>query len=681
MEVNITNSNDTETSDSTPSTSTSRGKPSTAPLWDMFKLKMMPNGTVSNTWVECLLCKKDVSRKNRTTTNMWAHLRVHHSKVFTSLIPTMSKSTSIQGKPSDSAISCNSDSVDVEVLRVDGDSDIEEYQYDNDNETDTSSSKQPVVRKRKFEGPLDRAFRSANPIKKNTPKWHKITDSVTNFLVKSMSPIRTVELESFKELLHVMEPGYQVPSRKYFSEEAIPKTYNNAVSKLKIEIQGTMKYFSLTTDAWSSAVNMNPYVSLTCHYINNDWKLVSRNLTTVFAPEDHTGENLAQLWKDTLALWSLREERLVSITTDNGSNMIAGVVKNKWFRVPCFGHVLHNAVNKAMLDDRIADARNFCKKITAVFSHSSKRRFRLRAIQAEQNIPIHCVKTDCSTRWNSTYAMMERIVEQQEAIRRVLADDKSTSSLLVDWWENMVTVEEITHALKDYALLTDCLSGEQHVTISAVAPLLRHISTLAESVDDVEEISAIEQHIKETIAEYMIPRFSEDNLTSFLAMCTTLDPRYKKFVENHDPALYEVVRKKLAEEANTISISTVSAEILSEPKSSKSASKTLEDILLTVTDGTANAQAVPSIEDELNSYFVFPMLPMKSDPLAWWGKNAHIYPHLSEVARRYLCTPSTSVPSERLFSKCGEIMSLKRNKLSPEKANMLVFLASNYNAA
>ena len=36
--------------------------------------------------------------------------------------------------------------------------------------------------------------------------------------------------------------------------------------------------------------------------------------------------------------------------------------------------------------------------------------------------------------------------------------------------------------------------------------------------------------------------------------------------------------------------------------------------------------------------------------------------------------PSTSVPSERLFSKAGEITSLKRNRLKSKAVDMMLFL-------
>ena len=53
------------------------------------------------------------------------------------------------------------------------------------------------------------------------------------------------------------------------------------------------------------------------------------------------------------------------------------------------------------------------------------------------------------------------------------------------------------------------------------------------------------------------------------------------------------------------------------------------------------------------------------------------FPILTELARAILCIPATSVPSECVFSRVGEIQDDLRNRLDPAILEMLVFLKDN----
>jgi hypothetical protein len=65
------------------------------------------------------------------------------------------------------------------------------------------------------------------------------------------------------------------------------------------------------------------------------------------------------------------------------------------------------------------------------------------------------------------------------------------------------------------------------------------------------------------------------------------------------------------------------------------------------------------------------------DPLKWWHENRLRFPNVALVARQLLGVPATSVASERAFSKAGDIITKKRNRLGPTKAEMVLFLMEN----
>lgn len=72
---------------------------------------------------------------------------------------------------------------------------------------------------------------------------------------------------------------------------------------------------------------------------------------------DVVGAYIAELWKTMLQNWDLALSKIVAITTDNGANMVSAAQQAGFLRIPCFGHVLHNGVNKSLDNQRITAAK------------------------------------------------------------------------------------------------------------------------------------------------------------------------------------------------------------------------------------------------------------------------------------------------------------------------------------
>ncbi len=60
--------------------------------------------------------------------------------------------------------------------------------------------------------------------------------------------------------------------------------------------------------------------------------------------------------------------------------------------------------------------------------------------------------------------------------------------------------------------------------------------------------------------------------------------------------------------------------------------------------------------------------------LSWWKKHSCIYPQLSRLALPLLSIPASLTTSERVFSETGRILEARRQQLSPESLDSLVFL-------
>ena len=136
-------------------------------------------------------------------------------------------------------------------------------------------------------------------------------DLVTQFIAKEMMPIRIVEMPGFREMLTKLEPWYELSSRKYFTKTAVPSLYTKTCDNIVASLRN-MQYYTITTDMWSATGTMTPYMAVTVHYIDVEWRLQSHCLQTIFVPEDHTAENLTR----NFGILDLAWKKLSLVTTE-----------------------------------------------------------------------------------------------------------------------------------------------------------------------------------------------------------------------------------------------------------------------------------------------------------------------------------------------------------------------------
>ena len=100
-----------------------------------------------------------------------------------------------------------------------------------------------------------------------------------------------------------------------------------------------------------------------------------------------------------------------------------------------------------------------CCSLVEIFSRSWKKTCDLRNKQEQLNLPYHKLVSDVCTRWGSTYEMASRVVEQQNAVCSVLADDRK-------YWckmsseEELSTIESVVKVVEplSYFIRTSCYS-------------------------------------------------------------------------------------------------------------------------------------------------------------------------------------------------------------------------------
>jgi hypothetical protein len=63
-----------------------------------------------------------------------------------------------------------------------------------------------------------------------------------------------------------------------------------------------------------------------------------------------------------------------------------------------------------------------------------------------------------------------------------------------------------------------------------------------------------------------------------------------------------------------------------------------------------------------------------TDILKYWCAKQYQYPVIARIARNHLAIPATSAASERVFSNGSDIITKKRNRLSPPTIRYLLCL-------
>jgi hypothetical protein len=163
-----------------------------------------------------------------------------------------------------------------------------------------------------------------------------------------MRPFSTVETEAFRKLLQVLEPRYVVPGRTHFSEKIIPELYEEVREQVSAEIQ-TADAVAIITDGWTSRATES-YITVTGHFIDEDWNLKNYVLQTRPTDIAHTAINIGEVLKDAVEEWDLRRpHNILPVVTDNASNMDGAIREaNLTPHVKCLAHTVNLATQRGL---------------------------------------------------------------------------------------------------------------------------------------------------------------------------------------------------------------------------------------------------------------------------------------------------------------------------------------------
>ena len=481
----------------------------------------------------------------------------------------------------------------------------------------------------------------------------------------------------FRHLLHKFEPRYIPPDRKTIATNYIPSLFEREKQRIHQQLKNVVN-FAVTTDIWTSRAN-HAYTGLTVHYIDSSYTLQCHLLETKEFPDSHTAVNIQEEVTEIFDDWGLSDKKLVGVTTDNGTNITRAVNLLGWSHchLPCFSHTLQLGVEKAGRIPMIAKATARCRRLVGHFNHSAKACYLLRAKQEDLHHKKHALIQDVVTRWNSTFYMVNRVLEQQQPICATLLELRRGDLMPSD--SEFATLESYRDIMKPLVDITEAIGAEKWVTVSTIRPILHKLLNVHLKLSPGRD-SQVVRAMKEAISSDLSKRYTDSTL-EILAKATFLDPRFKTLQFLKPEERREIELNIELDMVEILSAANVSNDnIPSEPPAKRFCGEhklleLLNDVVNPTQESHETVSAPQKAKAELSRYVGEESTG--KNPLLWWSENTLRYPKLHQLVHRYLCIPATLVPSERAFSIAGHVVNQKRASLLPDTVNMMVFLADN----
>ncbi|XP_056860062.1 putative AC transposase [Raphanus sativus] len=504
-------------------------------------------------------------------------------------------------------------------------------------------------------------------------------------LIQHNLPYSFVEYEKIREAFTYVNPSIEFWSRNTAASD-VYKIYEREKQKLKAVLAKIPGRVCLTTDLWR-AITVEGYMCLTVHYVDVDWVLKTKIISFCAFPPPHTGVAIALKLTELLREWGL-EKKVFSLTVDNASanDNMQGILKRKlqkdlvcsgeFFHVRCSAHILNLIVQDGLAV--ISGALDKIRETVKFLKGSESREITFQNCIETVGVPAEVAKAglilDVTTRWNSTYFMLDRAIDFKEALRNLKEVDRSYKSFPSELeWDRS---ERICKLLEPFAEVTKLISGSSYPTANLYFMQVWSIKCWLRRHEDSEDrvIREMVEAMKEKFNKYW------EEFSDILAIAAVLDPRLKfAFLEYCynilDPETCKLnlvyIRGKLVKlfgEYKKDTGATTSASTSHAPRHIPSGYGGFYAYFSQKTGGSGKSP--------LDIYLDEPVVDMESfsslDAISYWKDNAGRFKELSSMACDVLSIPLTTVASESSFSIGSRVLNKYRSCLLPTNVQALI---------
>jgi hypothetical protein len=535
-----------------------------------------------------------------------------------------------------------------------------------------------------------------------------------------MKAFTTVESPEFQQMFRDI-PGIDPPfTSRHTLRDRIMQEFSIQRNKLKSELTLTCKTISLSLDVWTSQ-NQLPILGIIGHWLTDEFEYRERLLEFAELQGIHSGENLAGVVENMLIELSL-EDKLVSITGDNASNneamaselffslsdrpreqdaMPAPLYRGLDSYIRCLAHVLNlivkdilHALGSGTMEqaqatcDHLQNGNSITKqsaigrlRILALWiNRSPQRRQKWKEICRLNNLPDKFVEYDITTRWNSTFRMIDDGLKSRRQVNKFLNLQEELPPFTPEDWSRLDQIHGVLHKFNEFTLFV----SKRNPQISLAVPIYYELHELLDDVSegngdfanlDRDIIAAVKEGMKKYEKYYSI---MDDCDTYYTAL--VLDPRVKGELilrelqdGNAGTMILETIRTKLHQlYAASNSEHYAMASRQSSPKHSDVESRMLRKL-----------QARDSPVSDIDKYFDTPPISVTDTTgrnwlCNWWKMHKGEYPRMAAAARDYLAIPASEVAVERVFSTARDVLGIRRHSLKGDTIRMLMLIRDGF---
>lgn len=268
--------------------------------------------------------------------------------------------------------------------------------------------------------------------------------ATVKMIVLDELPFAFVERPGFVQFCEVAVPKFEIPSRSTITRDVV-KMYMEEKAFLKSLFTKNKQRLCLTTDLWTASTTSISYMVINAHFIDENWCL-KRKIISFKPVPDHKGETIAERFKSCMMEWGI--EKIFTITVDNAhsnDNAIrhfkeklnymsadALVLGGEFMHVRCCAHIL-NLIVKDGLDEISSSVEAIGNAVK--YLRSSDHRFQSFQMRLglSRNVTRGSLVLDCSTRWNSTYLMLEAALKFRSTFDTLANDDRPYNVYFLEW--------------------------------------------------------------------------------------------------------------------------------------------------------------------------------------------------------------------------------------------------------